>query len=45
MMQTLVVIALFLAAGLFLGKRIFAQFAGKKQTGCEKCASNQIVNH
>ena len=45
MIQILVVIALFLGAGFLLGRRIYLQFAGKKQSGCEKCAANEIASH
>lgn len=39
MVQTFLVIALFLVAGFLLGFRLFKQFSGKKQCGCEKCAT------
>lgn len=35
--QVLVVILIFLAALIFIGRRIFLQFKGKSQAGCEKC--------
>ena len=44
MAQTLLVIGLFGVAAFFLGRRLYLQFSGKKQPGCEKCAANQIAS-
>ncbi|WP_421874082.1 hypothetical protein [Marinoscillum sp.] len=44
MVQTLIVIGLFLVAGFLLGRRLYNQFSGKKQPGCEKCAANEIAS-
>lgn len=40
--QTIVVIALFLIAGAFLGRRLYGALSGKEKPGCEKCAVNQL---
>ncbi|MBK6445512.1 MAG: FeoB-associated Cys-rich membrane protein [Bacteroidetes bacterium] len=39
--QLLVVLILFGAALFFIGRRIYRQFDGKKQAGCEKCGANE----
>jgi hypothetical protein len=35
--QMFVVVLIFAAALFFIGRRIFLQFKGKSQAGCEKC--------
>lgn len=44
MVQLILVIGLFVVASVFIGKRFYNQFSGKKQSGCEKCAAKQIVS-
>jgi|GEM_PF-2551367 len=40
-MQTILVIVLIAAALLYLGRRFYKTWAGKKQKGCEKCGISQ----
>lgn len=35
--QMFVVLLVFAAALFFIGRRVFLQFKGKSQAGCEKC--------
>ena len=40
--QLLVVLILFAIALFLIGRRIYRQFEGKKQAGCEKCGVSEI---
>jgi len=42
MIQTILVIGLFLVAGFFLARRFYHSFTGKGSSGCEKCAARDL---
>ena len=42
MIQTIIVIGLFVLSGFFLGRKLFLSVKGKESPGCEKCAAHQI---
>ena len=43
MIQTVIVITLFLAAAFWLGRKLYLNMSGKKSPGCEKCAANELA--
>ncbi len=45
MIQTTIVIGIFLVAGFWLVRRFYLSFSGKDSPGCEKCAAKEIVKH
>ncbi len=43
MIQTVIVITLFLAAAFWLGRKLYLNFSGKQSPGCEKCAAKELA--
>lgn len=45
MIQTVLVIVLFLAAAFWLGRKLYLNLSGRQSPGCEKCAAKELAQH